>query len=62
MDEEVKKVFYPGPMVSFRSARKVSNYLVRAELERAVGSFKFKKIRCQVRLNVHETDTYQHCG
>ena len=24
MDEEVKKVFYPGPMVSFRSARKAS--------------------------------------
>ena len=29
MDDEVKKVFYPGLMVSFRSARKVSSYLVR---------------------------------
>ena len=46
MDEEVKKVFYPGPVVSFRSARKVSSYLTRAEaypLERTVGSFKCKK-------------------
>ena len=43
MDEEVKKVFYPGSMVSFRSGRKVSSYLVRAKvypLERKVGSFK----------------------
>ena len=61
MDEEVKKVFYPGPMVSFRSARKVSSYLVRAKvypLERTVGSFKCKKSRCQVCLNVNEADTF----
>ena len=41
MDEEVKNVFYSGPMVSFRSARKVSRYLVRAKLyplEGTVGS------------------------
>ena len=61
MDEEVKKVFCPGPKVSFRSARKVSSYLVRAKvypLERTVGSFKCKKSRCQVCLNVNETDTF----
>ena len=61
MDEEVKKVFYPGPMVSFRGARKVSSYLVRAKVypsERTVGSFKYKKSRCQVCLNVSETDTF----
>ena len=61
MDEEAKKVFYPGPTVSFRSARKVSNYLVRAKvyhLEKTVGSFKCKKSRCQVCLNVNETDTF----
>ena len=43
MDEEVKKVFYPGPMVSFESARKVSSYLVRATvypIERTIGSLK----------------------
>ena len=32
MDEEVKKVFFPRPMVSFRSARKVSSYLVGAKV------------------------------
>ena len=60
MDEEVKKVFYPGPIVSFQSARKVSSCLVRAKvypLERTVGSFKCKKSTCQVCLNVNETVT-----
>ena len=32
MNEEVRKTFSPGPMVSFRSARKLSSYLGRAEL------------------------------
>ena len=32
MDKEVKKVFSPAPMVSFKSARKLSSYLVRAKL------------------------------
>ena len=61
MDEEVKKLFYPGAMVPFRSARKVSSYLVRAKvylLQRTVGSFKCKKSRCQVCLNVNETDFF----
>ena len=61
MDEEVKKVFYPGPMVSFRSAWKVSSYLVRAKmypLERTVSSFKCNKSRSQVCLNVNDTDTF----
>ena len=42
-DEEVKRVFTPGTMISFRSPKKVSSYLVRAKLyptERVVGSFK----------------------
>ena len=29
MTEEAKKVFTPGPMISFRSTRKLSIYLVR---------------------------------
>ena len=61
MDEQAKKVFYPWPMVSFRSAGKVSSYLVRAKvypLKRTVGSFKCKKCRCQVCLNVNETNTF----
>ena len=32
MDEEIKKVFFSGPTVSFLSVRKVNSYLVRAEL------------------------------
>ena len=32
MNEEVKDLFLPGPMVSFRGARKLSSYLVRAKL------------------------------
>ena len=42
MDDEVKKVFTPKPMISFRSARKLGSYLVRAKLypeERTKGSF-----------------------
>ena len=32
MDQEVKEVFTPKLMVSFRSSRKLSSYLVRANL------------------------------
>ena len=48
-------------MASFRSARKISSYLVRAKLyplERSVGSFKCKGRRCQVCLNVTEIKTF----
>ena len=43
MSKEVRKIFSPGPMVSFRSERKLSSYLVRAKLyplQRKVGSSK----------------------
>ena len=46
MNQEVKNVFTPGPIVSYRSARKISSYLVRAKLyplERKVGSEKCGK-------------------
>ena len=49
MDQEVKEVFTPKPMVSFRNVSKPSSYLVRAKLyplERKVGSFKRKSKRC----------------
>ena len=49
MDQETKNVFSPGPMTTFRSARKLSSYLVRAKLypiERIVGSHKRKGKRC----------------
>ena len=32
IDSEIKKVFSPAPMVSFKSACKRSRYLVRAKL------------------------------
>ena len=51
MNEEVKKVFQPGPMVSFQSPRNLSSYLVRAKLyplERKTGSCKCKGSRCQL--------------
>ena len=40
MNQEVKNVFTPGPIVSYRSARKINSYLVTAKLyplERQVG-------------------------
>ena len=61
MNEEAKKVFTPGPMISFRSVRKLSSYLVRAKLypiERTVRSFKSNGKRFQTSLNVNETDTF----
>ena len=48
-------------MVSFRRARKLESYLVRAKLyslERSVGSFKCNGKQYQVRLNVTETKTF----
>ena len=61
MDQEVRRTFTPQPMVSYRSARKLSSYLVRAKLypiERKVGSCKCKGKRCEVCKNVLETDTF----
>ena len=49
-------------MISFRGTRKLSSYLVRAKvypLERFVGSFKCGSKRCQVCLNVNETDCFK---
>ena len=61
MNQKVKKVFTPKPMVSFRSAWKLSSCLVRAKLyplERKVGSFKCKGKSCQTCLNVNEMDSF----
>ena len=60
-DQEVERVFTPGPMASFRSARKISSDFIRAKLyplERHVGSFKCGSRRCQVCLNVTEAETF----
>ena len=47
--------------MSYRNARKISCYLVSAKLyplESKVGSEKCGKSRCQVRLNILESDTF----
>ena len=51
MNVEVKQTFTPVPMVSHRSSRKLSSYLVRAKLypiERIVGSKGCGKKCCEV--------------
>ena len=48
-------------MVSYRGARKLSSYLVRAKLyplERKRGSYKYGNSRCQVHNNIEEIDTF----
>ena len=61
MNEEVRKTFSPGLMVSFRSARKLSSYLVWAKLyplQRKVGSSKYDKRRCEICNNVTDTSIF----
>ena len=61
MNQEVKNIFTPGPIVSNRSARKISSYLVREKLyplERKGGSKKCGKSRREVCSNIQETDTF----
>ena len=48
MNQEVKNVFAPGAIVTYRSARKISSHLVRAKLyplERKFGSEKCGRSR-----------------
>ena len=61
MNEDVKNVFTPAPMISFRSARKQSSYLVKAKLyplERTIGSVQCKGKRCQACHNVKEAEIF----
>ena len=61
LDEFVKRVFYPPPIVSYHSARKLSNYLVCAKLYhlvRKIGSYKCGNLRWLVCNNIEETDTF----
>ena len=55
----------PSTMVSYRSARKLSSYLVRAKLyplEKKRDSYKCDKMRCLVCNNIEETDTFTSTG
>ena len=61
INQETQNVFTPGPMATFRSAGKLSSYLVRAKLypiEQIVGSHKCRSKRCEVYLNVQETSCF----
>ena len=61
MNEDVKRVFTPASLISFRSARKLSSYVVRAKLyplEVTVGSVQCKGKGCQTCHNVKETENF----
>ena len=65
MSCDTKAVFSPELMVSFRSTRRFSSYLVRAKLypfEIFVGSRQCRKRRCKICTNVTETDTFSVTG
>ena len=47
MNDEVKMIFTHKPMVSFRSSRKVSSYLVRAKLYSLEGTVGFFRCECK---------------
>ena len=59
-DDEVEKVFSPPPIASYRSAKKIKDYIVRSKLypvERSVGCRGCVGSRCQVCENIKVTDT-----
>ena len=61
MGQEVKRTFTPQPIVSYRSTRMLSSYLVGAKLypvERKVGPCKCNGKRCEVCKYVLEIDTF----
>ena len=65
MDQETQRIFTPGLMITSRSVRKLSRYLVRAKLyplERTVGSCKYNGKRCIVCDNVTKTSTLTSTG
>ena len=61
MNAEVKQTCTPVPMVSYKSVKKIGSYLVRAKLypiDRIVRSKGCGKKRCEVCVNICETDTF----
>ena len=61
-DPGTKRVFMPAPFASFRSARSLKSFLIRFKvypLDRKVGSAKCNGKRCQVCLNINETDAFE---
>ena len=61
INQKVKEAFSSQPRVSFRSASKLSNFMVRAKLyplARKVGSYKYRSNRCQVCYSITKTDMF----
>ena len=59
--QNAKEVFMPGPMVTFRSTRKLISYLVKDKLyplERVTGSCRCHGKRCAVCPNINEKSTF----
>ena len=57
----VEEMFLPSPVVSYRSARKIKDYIVRSKLyplERNVGGGGCGNGRCQVGKDIKVTDTF----
>ena len=57
-DNEVQRVFSPAPVVSYRSARKIKDCIVRSKLysiERKVGSSRCGNPRCQACTSIQVT-------
>ena len=60
-DEEVEKVLSPPPIASYRSARKIRDYIVRSKLypvEESADCRGCGGSRCQVCENIEVTDTF----
>ena len=60
-DREVKRVFSPAPIVFYRSARKIKDYIVRSNLypiERNIGSYRCGNLKCHVCTSKQVTDTF----
>ena len=60
-DPKTKRVFTLALFISFRSVKNLKTFLVRSKvypLERKVGSAKCNGKRCQMCLNIKETDTF----
>ena len=57
----LKEFFSPASIVSYRSARKIKDYIVRSKLyplERKVGSYRCGNSRCHVCTSIQVTDTF----
>ena len=60
-DGEVQKVFSPPPIISYRSARKMKDYIVRSKLypvERKVNCRECGSSQCQVCKSINITEEF----